>query len=108
MAEVDATGGRAAHTIARAQTVARWLTDGLSSAEAHQRARETWGVSRRTADRLLAAARAELVAGWDLERPQMTALLLARLDRVFRDALVSDNLNAALGAINAAARISRL
>ena len=108
VAEAGADGGRAAHCIARSQEVARWLVTGLSSGEAHQRARETWRISRRTADRLLVAARKELIAAWDIDRQDMTAMLLARLDAVFKAALAAGNHGAALGAVNAAARIAQL
>jgi hypothetical protein len=43
VAEVGADGGGgAAHTLARSQQVARWLVEGFSTAEVHQRARESW------------------------------------------------------------------
>ena len=109
MAEGGAAGGRgAAHNVARSQQVAAWLVEGCSSGEAHQRARAAWCVSHRTADRLVAAGRAELIRGWDVQRDEMTALLLSRLDRVFSDALVAGNHGAALGAVNAAARLAQL
>jgi hypothetical protein len=102
-------GGRgAAHNVARSQQIARWLVEGFSTAEVHQRARESWKVSHRTADRLVAAARADLVRGWDVERHEMIALLLSRLDTVFRAAMEAKNHGAALGAINAAAKLSKL
>jgi hypothetical protein len=101
-------GGGAAHTLARSQQVARWLVEGCSTAEVHHRARETWGVSHRTADRLVAAARAELIRGWNVERHEMIALLLSRLDTVFRAAMEAKNHGAALGAVNAAAKLSKL
>jgi len=88
--------------------VAGWLTDGCSSAEVRQRARDQWGVSDRTGERLLAAGRAELIRGWDVQRDEMIALLLSRLDRVFREAMEARNHGAALGAINAAAKLSKL
>ena len=80
VAEAGADGGRAAHCIARSQEVARWLVTGLSSGEAHQRARETWRISRRTADRLLVAARKELIAASDIDKASQTGfdLLLFR------------------------------
>lgn len=110
VAEAGADGGRgaAAHTLARAALVARWLVEGCSTAEVHQRARETWKVSHRTADRLVAAGRAELVRGWHVERTEMLALLLARLDSVFRAAMASGNHGAALGAVNSAAKLAKV
>ena len=101
-------GGGPAHNTARSQQVARWLVEGCSTAEVHHRARETWGVSHRTADRLVAAARAVLIRGWDVERHEMIALLLSRLDMVFREAMATKNHGAALGAVNAAAKLSKL
>ena len=74
----------------------------------HHRARESWGVSHRTADRLVAAGRAELIRDWDVERHEMIALLLSRLDSVFAAAMAEKNFNAALGCINAQARLAKL
>jgi len=109
MADGGAEGGRgAAHNVARSQQVARWLVEGLSTAEVRQRARDQWGVSHRTADRLVAAGRAELIRGWDVHRDQMTALLLSRLDTVFREAMAAKNHGAALGAINAQAKLAKV
>jgi len=109
VAKDGAEGGRgAAHTLARSQQVARWLVEGLSTAEVHQLARKTWNVSHRSADWLVAAARAELIRGWDVERHEMIALLLSRLDTVFREAMASKNHGAALGAINAQAKLAKV
>ena len=109
VAEGGADGGRgAAHNVARSQQIARWLVEGLSTAEVHLRARQAWGVSHRTADRLLKAGRAELIAGWDIERDSMIALLLSRLDSVFAAAMAEKNFNAALGCINAQAKLAKL
>ena len=76
---------------------------GCSTAEVHQQAREAWGVSHRTADRLVAAARAELVRGWDVQSLEMIAFLLARLDTVFREAMEAKNHGAALGWVRSTA-----
>ena len=111
VADVGADGYRgapAAHTLARSQLIARWLTEGFSTAEVHHRARETWKVSHRTADRLLQAGRRELMAGWDIERDQMLALLLSRFDAVFKAAMVSGNHNAAVAALNAQAKLAKV
>jgi hypothetical protein len=105
---VEGGRGAVAHTVARAAVVAGWLTDGCSTAEVRQRARAQWGVSHRTADRLVAAGRAELIRGWDVERDEMTALLLSRLDAVFMGAMAAGNFNAAVAVLNAQARLSKL
>jgi hypothetical protein len=104
----EGRGQPAAHNAYRAQAVAGWLTEGASTAEAHQRAREAWGVSGRTADRLIHAARQLLRQAWEVDRVEMLALLLARLDRVYADALRAGNHGAALGAINSAAKLAQL
>jgi len=83
------------------------LVEGCSTAEVHQHAREVWGVSHRTADRLVAAALAELIRGWDVERHEMIALLLSRLGTVFREAMAAKNHGAAMGAVNAAAKLAQ-
>ena len=110
MAVDGAEGGRGAvaHNVARAAVVAGWLTDGCSSAEVRQRAKDQWSVSARTADRLLAAGRAELIRGWDCDRQQMIALLLSRLDAVFMGAMAAGNFNAAVAVLNAQARLAKL
>jgi hypothetical protein len=109
VAEVGADGGGcAAHTLVRSQQVARWLVEGFSTAEVHHRARESWGVSHRTADRLVAAGRAELIRDWDVERHEMIALLLSRLDAVFLGAMEARNFNAAVAVLNAQARLAKL
>jgi thioesterase domain-containing protein len=106
---VEAVGGAVAHNVARVAEVAGWLVAGLNSTDVVQRAQAEWGISERTAQRLLARARAELVAGWDsVERSTMLAMLLARLDKVFREAMEAKNHGAALGAINAQAKLAKL
>jgi hypothetical protein len=88
--------------------MAGWLVVGHGSTEVVRRAQDEWGISQRTAQRLLAAARADLVRGWNVERHEMIALLLSRLDTVFREAMAAKNHGAALGAINAAAKLAKL
>ncbi len=97
-----------AETIARASVVAGLLVDGLSRPEILAVARERWGLAPRSADRLIAHARAELVAAWGVQREQLLAVLLSRADRVYREAMACQNHGAALGAINAAARLAQL
>lgn len=44
--------------------------------------------------------------GWVLQRHEMIALLLARLDTVFREVMEAKNHGEALGAINSAAKLA--
>lgn len=71
-------------------------------------AHHPWVISTRTADRLLAAARAQIVADWEIERPQMTAELLAQLSTLEQGGRDSGALGVALGCINARARLAGL
>jgi len=48
------------------------------------------------------------MAGWDIERDQMLALLLSRFDAVFKAAMVSGNHNAAVAALNAQAKLAKV
>ncbi len=95
-------------TLHRAQLVACWLTEGMPRAEIHREARERWGLATRSADRVIAAARAELIAGADQQREQLVALLLSRCDAIYRAAMATGNHGAALGALNTCARLAQL
>lgn len=95
-------------TLLRAQEVLRWIVAGYSRPEILQHAAADWGLSQRQADRLIGMARAEIVASWELQRPELTATLLSRSDLVFRLAIEAGNLNAAVGAIAQQARLARL
>jgi hypothetical protein len=46
--------------------------------------------------------------GWVVQRHEMIALLLARLDMVFRQVMEAKNHGGALGAINAQAKLAKL
>lgn len=100
--------GLPVETVARVPVVARWIVDGYSRPEMLQMAREQWGIATRNTDRLIAHARAELVAEWELQRPELLATLLSRTDRIYREAMAVSNHGAALGAVNTAARLGRL
>ena len=63
-------------------------------------------MSHRTADRLVSAARADMGRGWHIQRHEIIALSLARLDTVFREIMEAKNHGEALGAINSAAKLA--
>ena len=106
-AECGNAGGTP-QTLLRTQQVVRWLVEGYSRTMILQAAAEQWGLAQRSADRLIGLARAEIVAAWELQRPEVTAVLLSRSDLVFRLAIEAGNLNAAVGAIAQTARLARL
>lgn len=95
-------------TMARVPFVVGWLTEGRSTREIVACAREEWGISERSAYRLLAHARAELVAGWHLQREELTAMLLERGDLVFRVAIAQNNAGAAVAALGFMAKLAQL
>jgi hypothetical protein len=101
-------GGPTAATLARIPTVAGWLVEGRSRAEILDCCGEEWGVSPRQSDRLIALARAELVAEWSVQRQELCAVLLARLDATYRQAAGQGNAGAAVAAIMAQAKIAQL
>lgn len=97
-----------AETVARVPLVASWVVAGLSRHAIHERAREAWGIAPRTTDRLIAAARAELCAGWEVQRAEMVALLLERCDAAYAMAMDQRNPGAAVAALGTAARLAKL
>lgn len=97
-----------AETIARAGEVLAWLVAGYGTREIYARTAAAWGVSSRQTDRYLSHARQMLADAWAIERPYLAALLLSRTDEIFREAMAAGNHGAALGAVNATARLARL
>ncbi len=95
-------------TLLRTQQVVRWLVEGYSRPEILQAAAEEWGLAQRTADRLIGLARAEIVAAWQVERPELTAVLLSRSDAVYRAAMACSNYHAAAAALAQQARLAKL
>ena len=54
----------------------------------------------------MSAARADMGRGWHIQRHEIIALSLARLDTVFREIMEAKNHGEALGAINSAAKLA--
>ena len=102
------TGGLTAQTLARIPIVAGWIVEGRGRAEILDCAREEWGISIRQADRLIHHARAEMVAEWSVQRQELTAVLLARLDATYRTASGQNNPGAAVAAVMATAKLAQL
>lgn len=104
------TGGKGTQAVSeeRARQVARWIVDGVQRAEMIDRGRDLWGLTPSTVDRLIRAGRALLREAWELERPDLVAVLLSRSDEIYAAAMARGELNAALGAVNSLARLAQL
>jgi hypothetical protein len=90
----------AASTEHRVSEVARMIAAGHRRTAVVDFCRQTWVLSPRSADRLLALARQQIRSDWDLEPPQMIAVLLSQLSTLQQDARDAGN--------HAAARIACL
>ena len=83
------------------------LGQGYGTGEAVAQLAERWGCSRRTARRAVSAANEELVATLeDVDRQQMLAGLIVRLEVIARLAVEHEQYAAAVGAIKQLHRIA--
>jgi hypothetical protein len=105
---MPAKGTTQAETDQRIRQFVQIIANGGRRSDCIQYASKKWGVSDRTADSYLAAARDQLRADWDLERPQMIADLLSQCSTLQLEARKAKQYHIALGAINTAARLARL
>lgn len=93
----------------RAQTFAQMIAQGSTRRDCLRYATETWGVSERTVDSYMAAARDLIKADWsNVAREQMAAEILSRYATLEQKARETDQLHVALGAIHGAARLAKL
>ena len=100
--------GTQAETIVRAQRLARIFANGGRRSDCVRYASENWGVGERSVAKYLQIARSELKKDWDMERPQMIAVLLAQCSTLQMEARRAGQFNIALGAINTAAKLAHL
>jgi hypothetical protein len=103
-----ARGSSRAETDQRIQEIAQIIATGGRRSDCIRYAHKKWGVCKDTVDKYLAAARDQLRADWDIERPQMIADLLAQCSTLQLEARKAKQYHIALGAINTAARLARL
>lgn len=92
----------------RVNRVARMLANAAVRSEIIQYAAEKWGVSERTADEYIRAAREVLSKDWEIDRRVFTAELLSQLASLQKEARKTNQPNIALGCINSAARLAQL
>lgn len=105
---MSAKGTTRSETELRAQRFARIIANGGRRSDCLRYAAEHWGVSDRTCDKYLEAARLQLKADWDIERPQMVADLLSQCSTLQMEARRAGQFHIALGAINTAAKLAQL
>jgi hypothetical protein len=103
-----AKGTTQSETDQRIRQFVQIIANGGRRSDCLQYASKKWGVTDRTADNYLAAARDQLRADWDLERPQMIADLLSQCSTLQLEARKAKQYHIALGAINTAARLAKL
>lgn len=97
-----------AATEARLAAVERLLLEGGRRSDVVRFCADRFGLAPRSADRLLALARARIRRDWDLERPAMLAAALSQLATLQQEARAAGDLAVALGCIRAAARLAML
>ncbi len=97
-----------AETDFRVNKIARLIANGGRRSDALRMCSEQWGVSERTCDGYLARARDKLKADFEIDRPQMVADLLCQLSTIQTEARRTGQLHIALGAVNAAARLTQI
>jgi hypothetical protein len=103
-----AKGTTQAETDQRIKKFAQIIANGGRRSDCIRYASERWGVTDRTVENYLAAARDQLRADWDLERPQMIADLLSQCSTLQLEARKAKQYHIALGAINTAAKLAKL
>jgi hypothetical protein len=103
-----AKGTTQAETDQRIKKFAQIIANGGRRSDCIRYASDRWGVTDRTVENYLAAARDQLRADWDLERPQMIADLLSQCSTLQLEARKAKQYHIALGAINTAARLAKL
>ena len=92
----------------RTQRIARMMAQGATRSDVQQYAAAEWGLSVRVIDKYIARAREAIKADWSQERDTFVATLLSQLNHVHKKGLETNQLNAVLGAINTAAKLTQL
>lgn len=93
---------------ARVASIVRLIATGATRSSVLEHCAICWGLAPRSADRLLAAARAQIRADWEVERPELAAELLSALSEMQQEARESGDLGVALACINSTAKLAGL
>lgn len=104
----DRGGPTAVEIDLRVAEIVKLMLDGARRGQLIAHGAAQWGVSSRTIDRYIAAARAEIRADWEVGRVDALAALLSRLAELESLARKSGQLSVALGCLNAQARLAQI
>lgn len=102
------SGGLTTATESRLDVLRRMHLEGASTADLRQHCITEWGVSQRTASRLLAEMRERLQSDWQRERPSLLAETMARAEHIYAEAVRGRNWPVAISAVRTMARIGGL
>lgn len=92
----------------RTHRFARMMAQGATRSDMQQYAAAEWDLSVRVIDGYIARAREVIKQDWAQERETFVATLLSQLNHVQKKGLETNQLNAVLGAINTAARLTKV
>ncbi len=93
---------------ARVQQVAKLLSEGWDRAAVLKYASETWGVRAAQTDVYLSRARQLMRESWQMDRQDFLGELMSRYQAVYRRAYEVDQHGAAIAALNAMAKLTRV
>lgn len=92
----------------RIQTILQLLSQGWGSGEVERFCAEKWGVQSRQSQVYLKRARERLMADWSCNRQDFLAEMMNRYQTVYRKSLKAQQYGAAIGALNAMAKLARV
>lgn len=97
-----------AEQLVRVQEFTRMLVQGARRSDCIAYGKETWGASTRACDEYLRKARQLIREDFDMERPQLTAEMLARYTAVEQEAWRRGELNNVLGALKGFREVAQI
>ena len=92
----------------RVARLGRIIANGGKRSDCIRYAAENWGVSERTVDRYLMKVSEQFKGDWNIERPELMAVILTQYSSIHMEARRTGQLHIALGATNAMARLAAL
>jgi len=92
----------------RVRQTVNMLVHGATRRQAIEWLVKTYNISERHADRYLRAAKEEIVAQWELERPEMLATLLSQALQIYHNSIRDGQNSTALNSLQFQSRLVKL